>query len=96
MTENRNDEEALKKEIAEKRRRRVRALILGSLATGGVFQLNSWQAQAHGNRSTKAEVGEFQDLALSQPPQVIVTEDSANTVATQTGDSVNDVAKKSE
>jgi len=56
------------------RRRRVRALILGSLATGGAFQLNSWQAQAHGNRSTKNNVGEFQDLALSQAPTVTVDE----------------------
>jgi ferric-dicitrate binding protein FerR (iron transport regulator) len=65
---------------AADRRRRVRALILGSLATGGAFQLNSWQAQAHGNRSTKNEVGQFQDLALSQPPTVTVAMDSGTAI----------------
>lgn len=50
-----------------KRRQRVRALILGSLASGGAFQLNGWQAQAHGNRSSKSAIGEFQDVVRVRP-----------------------------
>lgn len=34
------------------KRNKTRALILGALAAGGVFQMNSWQIQAHGNRSS--------------------------------------------
>jgi hypothetical protein len=34
------------------RRRRQRSVIISALAAGGVFQLNGWQVQAHGNRST--------------------------------------------
>ncbi|RMB12357.1 hypothetical protein [Eilatimonas milleporae] len=30
----------------------MRRLIIGTLAAGGAFQLNGWQAQAHGNRSS--------------------------------------------
>lgn len=33
-------------------RQRTRALILSALTAGGAFQMNSWQVQAHGNRST--------------------------------------------
>lgn len=36
----------------EKRQRHLRNLIIGALSAGGVFQLNSWQAQACGNRSS--------------------------------------------
>ncbi|WP_316235391.1 MULTISPECIES: hypothetical protein [unclassified Bradyrhizobium] len=36
------------------RRRALRALILGSIAAGGAYQLNGWQSQAHGNRSSGA------------------------------------------
>jgi hypothetical protein len=32
--------------------RRTKALILGALTAGGVFQMNSWQVQAHANRSS--------------------------------------------
>jgi hypothetical protein len=35
-----------------KKRRRQRTVIISALAAGGVFQLNGWQVQAHGNRST--------------------------------------------
>ena len=35
-----------------KKRRRQRSVIISALAAGGVFQLNGWQVQAHGNRST--------------------------------------------
>ncbi|MFP5264128.1 MAG: hypothetical protein ACLGJB_19775 [Blastocatellia bacterium] len=34
------------------RRKKMRALIMSTLAAGGVFQMNSWQIQAHGNRSS--------------------------------------------
>jgi len=34
------------------RRRRLKALIIGTIAAGGAFQLNGWQAQANGNRSS--------------------------------------------
>jgi hypothetical protein len=34
------------------RKRRLRGLVLGAMAAGGAFQLNGWQAQAHGNRSS--------------------------------------------
>lgn len=34
--------------------RRAKALILSALTAGGVFQMNSWQVQAHGNRSSHA------------------------------------------
>jgi hypothetical protein len=33
-------------------RERLRAMIIGALAAGGAFQLNGWQVQAHGNRSS--------------------------------------------
>ena len=53
---------------ARRRRARVRGLIIGTLAAAGAFQLNGWRAQAHGNRSTKSMVGEFQDVV--QTPEV--------------------------
>jgi hypothetical protein len=33
-------------------RAKMRALVISALAAGGVFQMNSWQIQAHGNRSS--------------------------------------------
>jgi len=35
-----------------RKRSRQRKVIISALAAGGVFQLNGWQVQAHGNRST--------------------------------------------
>jgi hypothetical protein len=52
-------------EARKRRRMRVRALIIGSLAAGGAFQLNGWLAQAHGNRSSKSMVGDFPDVVLT-------------------------------
>jgi hypothetical protein len=57
------DTEAATTEAGARRRRAyVRGLIIGSLAAAGAFQLNGWRAQAHGNRSTKGMVDEFQDV----------------------------------
>jgi hypothetical protein len=52
-------------EARRRRRQRVRALIIGSLAAGGAFQLNGWMAQAHGNRSSKSMIGEFPDVVFT-------------------------------
>lgn len=43
---------AAEEAAARARKRRIRALIVGAVAAGGAFQLTSWQAQAHGNRSS--------------------------------------------
>jgi hypothetical protein len=52
------------------RNRRLRMLILGTIAAGGAFQLNGWQAQAHGNRSS----GSTQSIrAVIVPGDVQVT-----------------------
>jgi hypothetical protein len=39
-------------EADKRERQRKRALILSALTAGGIFQMNSWQVQAHGNRSS--------------------------------------------
>jgi len=49
-----------------KRRKRIRTLILGTLAASGAFQLNGWQAQAHGNRSSHSTTALRSDLFLPQ------------------------------
>jgi hypothetical protein len=40
------------KDAERARSRRMKALIIGTIAAGGAFQLNGWQAQANGNRSS--------------------------------------------
>ena len=61
-----NDKKAQEEEDALKRRKRVRTLILGTLAASGAFQLNGWQAQAHGNRSSHSASALRSDLFLPQ------------------------------
>lgn len=79
-TDQSNDKEEA---AASQRRRRVRALIIGSLAAGGAFQLNGWQAQAHGNRSSHSSVGEFQDVSLTRPPVVELQSEEGNALNTK-------------
>lgn len=44
----------------------MRRLIIGTLAAGGAFQLNGWQAQAHGNRSSHDVAMLRSDLFMPQ------------------------------
>ena len=53
-------------EEAVARRKRMRTLVLGTLAASGAFQLNGWQAQAHGNRSSHSVTALRSDLFLPQ------------------------------
>jgi hypothetical protein len=63
----RENEKPLKaKERGKSYRQPSRAVILGALAAGGVFQLNGWQVQAHGNRSSHT---------VSQVSSVVFTAD---------------------
>lgn len=61
-----NDKTAQEEEDRQKRRKRVRTLILGTLAASGAFQLNGWQAQAHGNRSSHSASALQSNLFLPQ------------------------------
>lgn len=63
-------------EAQRARKRRLRALIIGTVAAGGAFQLNGWQAQAHGNRSSHA--------ATSMRDAAVLAEDLKVTVAGET------------
>jgi hypothetical protein len=38
-------------------RKQSKAVIISALAAGGIFQLNGWQVQAHGNRSSHVDTG---------------------------------------
>lgn len=69
----------------ERNRRRLRTLIIGTLAASGAFQLNGWQVQAHGNRSShsiaamKSTVFRPQDYSLLR--QELTAPNAADTVA---------------
>ena len=52
-----------------------RAVIISALAAGGVFQLNGWQVQAHGNRSSHA-VASMSTVAFT-PADYVLTRPSA-------------------
>ncbi len=64
--ENNPDSGAKPESVDETRKKRIRSLILGSIAASGAFQLNSWQAQAHGNRSSHPTASLRSDLFLPQ------------------------------
>jgi hypothetical protein len=49
----------------------MRALIISALAAGGVFQMNSWQIQAHGNRSSHSALA-FQSPSISPDDYVLM------------------------
>lgn len=52
-------------------RTKMRALIISALAAGGVFQMNSWQIQAHGNRSSHSALA-FQTPSISPDDYVLL------------------------
>ena len=52
-------------------RKQARALIISALATSGVFQLNGWQVQAHGNRSSHS-VASVQNTLFSPTDYVLL------------------------
>jgi hypothetical protein len=54
-------------------RTKMRALIISALAAGGVFQMNSWQIQAHGNRSSHDALA-FQTPSISPEDYVLLRE----------------------
>lgn len=54
-------------------RNKMRALIVGALAAGGVFQINNWQTQAHGNRSSHSATT-VQNLYISPDDYVLLRE----------------------
>ena len=57
-------------EAERARKRRLRALVVGAVAAGGAFQLNGWQAQAHGNRSSHG-VSSVRDAAVLTEDMVV-------------------------
>lgn len=57
-------------EAERARKRRLRALVVGAVAAGGAFQLNGWQAQAHGNRSSHA-ASSVRDAAVLTEDMVV-------------------------
>jgi len=63
--------------------RRRKALILGALTAGGVFQMNSWQAQACGNRSSHC-VATFQTPYFSPNDYVLMRQTLTAPDANQT------------
>src|SRR5688572_25382587 len=52
-------------------RAKMRALIVSALAAGGVFQMNSWQIQAHGNRSSHSALA-FQTPSISPEDYILM------------------------
>lgn len=71
MSEDKQNQSRKAAEAKERRKRRerkvrVRSLVLGTLAASGAFQLNGWQAQAHGNRSSHATAALRSNLFLPE------------------------------
>jgi hypothetical protein len=62
--------EAQRAEAEKARKRRLQALIVGAVAAGGAFQLNGWQAQAHGNRSSHSATA-VRDAAVLTEDMVV-------------------------
>jgi uncharacterized protein HemX len=53
------------------KQRRAKALILGALSAGGVFQMGTWQVQAHGNRSSHTAT-KFQQAYFSPDDYLVM------------------------
>lgn len=68
-------------------RRRARAFIISALTAGGVFQMNTWQVQAHGNRSTHSVVA-FQNPYFSPNDYVMLRQTSRAPNSPQTAELV--------
>jgi len=49
-----------------RRRKQLRTIVVGTLTATGAFNLDGWQAQAHGNRSSHSTVALRSDLFLPQ------------------------------
>lgn len=71
-----------KTEALKAKKRRLRALIIGTVAAGGAFQLNGWQAQAHGNRSSNAQSESIRSAAVLAEDLVVT---DVSTVPEETG-----------
>jgi hypothetical protein len=69
-------------EALKAKKRRLRALIIGTVAAGGAFQLNGWQAQAHGNRSSHEASSSIRNAAVLAEDLVVT---GASTVPNKTG-----------
>jgi hypothetical protein len=71
MANSDNDDNGGISPTRKNRRRHQRAVIISALAAGGVFQLNGWQVQAHGNRSSE-ESTVFQNTSFSPSDYVLL------------------------
>src|ERR1700738_4665087 len=77
--------DSLQKEATNEKHRRAKALIVSALTAGGVFQINTWQVQAHGNRSSHTAT-KFQQAYFSPEDYLVMRQSLTAPNAAVTGE----------